>query len=343
MRDFIPKVDSQSYTALRSKREELLSSVSLNHDTLQSFHNELIGKALSIAIQTVEKESGPPPAPFTFFQMGSAGRQEQGVVSDQDHGLFFEGEGKIHQEYFLALGAEISNAMDEVGYDICDGKIMANHPTWCLSQEDWKKQLETWLEERDWASLRHLLIFFDSYPIQSLTADKSSENPIMPLKEMILERIQNDAPLFERLIQNTRRIKKYISPLGQFYTETHGPHYRSLNIKHAILFPFVHSVRLLAMKEHIIHVTSTKERLEELMELSELYATVLSPFYETYIEWLKWRAEWQLAHYPMDYDSSHYIPIDQLSSNQRKCLKKVVKSAYSLTKETSKILAKGEA
>lgn len=68
-----------------------MNIISTDHEKLNLFHDELIKKTVQLAMEKVQGDWGDPPAPFAFFLMGSAGRFEQSVWSDQDHGIIFAG------------------------------------------------------------------------------------------------------------------------------------------------------------------------------------------------------------------------------------------------------------
>ncbi|GAF21447.1 signal-transduction protein containing cAMP-binding and CBS domains [Bacillus sp. JCM 19047] len=82
--------------------------------------------AVQVALDKTIKELGEIPAPFAFFFMGSAGREEQLYQTDQDHGIIYDGE-EACQRYFLFLGEEIVKALEDKGYERCTGGVMASN------------------------------------------------------------------------------------------------------------------------------------------------------------------------------------------------------------------------
>ena len=49
-------------------------------------------------IQLAIDDLGPPPAPFAFIAMGSQGRQEQTLLTDQDNGIIFAPAGRCRPQ-----------------------------------------------------------------------------------------------------------------------------------------------------------------------------------------------------------------------------------------------------
>lgn len=111
------------------------------------------------------KELGIPPCKFTFISMGSEGREEQTLLTDQDNAIVYEDppehlSAETH-DYFLRLGEKISGYLNSAGYSFCKGKIMASNPKWCQPFSVWKKYFTRWITEASPQDLLDLKIFFD--------------------------------------------------------------------------------------------------------------------------------------------------------------------------------------
>ena len=115
-----------------------------------------------IQLAIIRLNKGNPPCEFCWFITGSGGRFEQGIISDQDHGMIFEIYSQENEHYFLELGKEISYGLAHVGYPYCKGNIMSSNPLWCKSLDHWKEQIYMWMEEGSLESIRNLQIFYDA-------------------------------------------------------------------------------------------------------------------------------------------------------------------------------------
>ncbi|MEA1921420.1 MAG: DUF294 nucleotidyltransferase-like domain-containing protein, partial [Pseudomonadota bacterium] len=95
-------------------------------------------KIITFAIE----ELGPPPTDFSFLALGSEGRSEQTLVTDQDNAIIYEDVEEDKKEeteaYFLSLGEKVCKNLDQVGYCLCEGEIMAMNPKWCRPLSSWK-------------------------------------------------------------------------------------------------------------------------------------------------------------------------------------------------------------
>ncbi|EIJ82193.1 hypothetical protein PB1_04635 [Bacillus methanolicus PB1] len=281
-----------------------------------------------VSISRINKDLGPAPSPFSFFVMGSAGRFEQGIWSDQDHGIIYDENSQNAKEYFLTLGKEISEGLFQAGYAFCDGGVMASNPLWCKSFPEWMQQLTDWILESSWESIRNLLIFIDG---RSLHGEQSY---IKKLKEIIFHSSQKEN-LLARMLDNTMHLKKGVGILGQFLVETHGIHSGMINLKETAFFPFVNSIRLLAIKENIME-TSTLSRLHNLSEkvMPIQHKKLIE---EQFIKLLNFRLT--LCNHS-DYESGHFLDIEKLSKEQKREMKNIIKIGTHLYQEIRKLAGK---
>ncbi|RSL30656.1 hypothetical protein D7Z54_25190 [Salibacterium salarium] len=261
--------------------------------------------------------------------MGSAGRQEQGIFSDQDHGIVFEGDDADYQEYFLTLGAEIREGMAIVGYPRCEGKVMASHSRWCHGKSGWEDQIDGWIHEDTWETLRHLLTFIDARALvgkRELLAD---------VKNYVFSHIESNANLLKRLSENISYIHQGINAFGQLLPDEKGPYAGSIHMKDVGFFPYVHASRLLAIKEGL-HDTSTIRRIRH---VADKYAFVKNKA-EHFQYLLELRTDF--SNKQQTYEDVHYIPVAQLTKKQKQRLKSAIKEGKTLFQQTKKLVESGE-
>jgi len=323
-------VDFITYHEIRQYRVQQLIHVSHNHLKLNQLHEETLQQVLNLSIKRITDLHGPPPSSFSFFVMGSAGRLEQSVWSDQDHGIIYQIQDSEANAYFLTLGKEISKGFHDVGYEYCDGNVMASNQLWCKSLSEWEQQLGDWIREASWESIRNLLIFIDGRSVYG------EDVYVEQLKEFIYQKVHKEH-LFKKFLSNTMYLKKGISVLGQILVETHGPHAGFLNIKEIALIPYINAVRLLAIREKLME-TSTLKRLDRLPEKwmpssnKELYK-------QSFIKLINYRL---LFGNHKDYESGHYLTINQLTKEQKKEIKEIIKHAEALFQFAKRLIEKDD-
>jgi CBS domain-containing protein len=302
-----------TYLELKEIRVKKMSKVAYSHFELNQLHDNLMVDVIRTALFHIEKENGPLPCPFSFFVMGSAGRFEQAIWSDQDHGLIYRDPSETAKNYFLSLGKEISSGLFQLGYEYCDGDVMASNPIWCHSISEWKQQLENWVMESSWESIRHLLIFIDG---RSLFGE---QHYVEELKRTLYKWIKN-YHLLPRIFENTVHVKKGLNVLGQFLVESHGTHTGYLNVKEKVIFPYVNAIRMLAIKENLLE-TSTLSRIQALSEQSmpSHERILVEKYFQTILQ-----LRLTLGDHT-NYDSGHYLAVDRLDSSQKRELKEQIR------------------
>ena len=99
---------------------------------------------------------------FAWIALGSEGRSEQTIATDQDNALVFSDSAPESQrEVYLRFAGEVNQALNECGYPLCKGKIMASNPELCLTQYEWLIRFSRWIEQGNPQDLLNASIFFD--------------------------------------------------------------------------------------------------------------------------------------------------------------------------------------
>ncbi|QDP39018.1 DUF294 nucleotidyltransferase-like domain-containing protein [Radiobacillus deserti] len=315
------------YEAIKKWRFDKMTTVLTNHTELNRLHDEVMERTVQEAIQKVEGEWGEAPAPFAFFLMGSAGRFEQSIWSDQDHGIIYDGDTK-YQAYFLALGEEIRDGLVAVGYEECDGKVMSSNPLWCQSYLDWKGQISSWLEEASWQSLRHFSTFFDSRVLIG------KQEYLYELKQWAFSIIRENRELYQRFVDNVDFVQKGVGVFGQLLPELRGERSGSIHLKKTVFFSYVNALRILALKEEIVN-PSTISRFEEIPE--HMYASI-KKYEQEFRELLTYRLRSRKN--AKNYKEVHHIPLNTLTKEEKQELKHFMKKGYKLFSETKNIIEK---
>lgn len=292
-------------------------------DKLQSFHEMVLKSVFAITLKDMIKQYGPPPCEFSWFVMGSAGRCEQAVVSDQDHGIIYKEQGTTQITYFLTFGKKLMQALAYIGFPICDGNVMSSNPIWCRSEKEWEAQINHWIQENSWQSLRYILIFMDA---RVVVGDKKQ---LATLKKLVYQMIEQQPSILERLLENTKFKIDAIGIVNQFLPITTGPYSGCINIKLTALFPYVNAIRLLAIIEKI-EATSTLSRIEAL-GLYDQYKVMMETHIDNFKKLMQMRiSKKEITHY----EDTHYLNIKSLTKLEKKKLKQIFKDLKVLQKYT---------
>ncbi|MDQ0268654.1 DUF294 nucleotidyltransferase-like domain-containing protein [Cytobacillus purgationiresistens] len=318
----------ESYEEIKKWRDEEIRLRSSDTTSLNQFHDEVMKAVYALASKTIRSEA---PCKFAWFVTGSGGRGEQGLVSDQDHGIVYEKGDKHIDTYFADLGKELSDGLNTAGYPYCEGKVMSSNPIWCKPIDEWRKQLIYWMDEGSWATIRSLQIFYDARVL-------IGEADFINIMKEDVHQYENEHPnLLKRLLDNVRHIKNSIGPLGQILTEDKGKYSGSIDLKYAAFIPYVNGIRLLSLKEGMKE-TSTIRRMDALLQLKP-YNQGLKKYKESFTDLLTYRLS--LMNDVESYDDAHHLFIKDLDKRSKKDMKQILKNGKKLHQYVAELIEQG--
>ena len=220
----------------------------------------------AVTVRLVEmavEEMGPAPVPFAFIAMGSQGRQELTLTTDQDNGIIYQDSAEKDmdavQTYFLQLGQKVSDGLNQAGYQYCRGEVMASNPHWCRSLSDWKIRGKEWIYKSEAQEIIDFNIFFD------LRTVYGKEELSQELKQVIFLTVTDHPAFLHHLAKNAVSFKPPIRLPGNIYWGGGSTdHAGEINLKDAMA-PLVNYARLYALR-YQIQQTHTLERIEALCD-----------------------------------------------------------------------------
>lgn len=221
---------------------------------ITAFSEAILDKVIRLALD----QAGPPPCKFVFMIMGSEGRDEQTLISDQDNALIFEDlddpeDKDAAMAYFLKFSTLICDMLAVAGYKYCDGNNMAKNPQWCQPLSVWKDYFMQWLRVMDPEKVMYSGIFFD---FRGAWGDLSLTDE---LRSYLNASLKDWPGILRCLTENSMRFKPPLSFFGNFVVEEKGPHKGMFDIKKALM-PITDFARIYSLKEGI-ESTNTLTRL----------------------------------------------------------------------------------
>jgi PAS domain S-box-containing protein len=215
-------------------------------------------------IALAEEELGPVPTPFVLLALGSQGRQEMTLASDQDNAILYDlppgADNQLQvEEYLQALGRFVCTWLDRAGYPLCRGDVMAQNPRWCQPLSVWKRYFGDWIQRAEAQQLLEFSIFFDFNPLygpEALTHE---------LRRHIDDLLRARPAFFPHIAQNALLFKP---PTRLFGRILGGEQPGQLDLKDALM-PIISFARLYALR-HELEATHTLHRLQLLAEADVL-------------------------------------------------------------------------
>ena len=300
--------------------------IMLTSKIITELNDACIKQVIAIALDKMQTH---PPVKFAWLAMGSQGRSEQLLQTDQDNALVYEDVAEELEaetkKYFLELATYVNKGLFDIGYEYCPAEMMASNPKWCLSLGEWKKMIYHWITNTGKNEVLLSFIFFD-YSLSFGDSELANN-----LSEFIFENVKANPVFYVHLVSGALQSPSPTGFFRQFLLEQDGANKDFFNIKNRALMPLADAARVLILSHSVKSISNTVERFEKLAELepdnSELY---LACAY-AYKVLLKFRTKQGLEHN----DSGQYIALESLS----KAEKIKLKSTFKTIKELQEIIS----
>jgi CBS domain-containing protein len=269
---------------IRDKISQLI--VSSIEQSIPLFHvNKIVGK-LNDAIQqqvielSIAKMEEPPPVDFAWFNVGSQGRHEQLLLTDQDNAIVFADvkpeKYSETKKYFLSLAEKVTKSLNKIGYDYCPANMMASNEEWCKSYAEWLYQYHNWITSPAEKGILMCQIFFDLqyvYGHVELIDDLATE---------IHRKTRNNQLFYAYLGSEALKTPPPLGFFRQFIVEKDGEHKDQFDIKARALLPLIDMARLLVLEKDIRNITNTYLRFKKLADIepqnAEIYEACADAF-----------------------------------------------------------------
>ncbi|MBU2996827.1 CBS domain-containing protein [Cellulophaga baltica] len=288
---------------------------------ISELNDACIKQIIEISLSKIEEK---PPVKFAWLSLGSQGRSEQMLHTDQDSALIFE---DVSEEdlpktthYFLNLAKAITKRLNTIGYDYCPAEMMASSPQWCLSLSEWKKTTSHWIINPGIDEVLLAAIFFDYNAVygDNTLSHKLSDHIFYTVKKY---------PIF--FVHLAKGALQNPSPTGffrQFLVEQDGAHKDSFDVKNRALRPLTDAARVLILSHSIKSINNTAERFEKLAELEPNNKDVYLACSYASKALLKFRTKQGLRHN----DSGRFINLKTLSKEEKIKLKRTFKTVKAI-------------
>lgn len=277
---------------IRDRAEDLLRSymeqevaISYISAILTEINDAVIVQAIELSKEKLAEEKiAEPEIPWCWLALGSEGRSEQLLRTDQDNALVFadvpaEALPGV-RDYFQQLATLVTGILNEVGFEYCPAGMMASTPDWRLSLSEWKEQFSRWIQTPDPKSVMLSTIFFDYRPVYG------ERQLAIDLTGHIFSQVGRHALFLSLLAKNALQSPPPLSFFRSFVLERSGEHKDEFDIKKRAMMPLTDAARILVLANKIPRINNTCRRFERLAEMEpqnrELYLQAAEA-YETLI------------------------------------------------------------
>ncbi|HIP45045.1 MAG TPA: cyclic nucleotide-binding/CBS domain-containing protein [Sulfurospirillum arcachonense] len=239
--------------------------------------------------------------------MGSEGRKEQMLKTDQDNALIIQNGEDVEQ--YKEHMEKFTKTLIEFGFPRCEGNIMVSNEYWRKNIDSYKGEIDRWLEAPTGDDYMHLAIFFDAMSVAG------NHELLTQLKEMIFEGVK-DRSVF--MANFAKAALMFETPIGMF-TNLISKDNR-IDVKKGGIFPIVQGIRSMAL-ENGIHVTNTNSRMRELKKLKIVDDSFYDALEEAFDTLLNLRLQERLRYFEHEEDPDNRIDIKNLNQLELELLK----------------------
>ena len=247
-----------------------------------------------------------------LFVMGSEGRGEQLLKTDQDNGLVLR-DGYTPPADLAAICDRFSAALAGFGYPECPGRIMLNNPAWRHPLAEFAQTARRWLLLPTPDSLMALAIFIDAHAV---CGDASL---LVQLRAEVMALVTDNDALLARFAAAINAFDAEGQSSWWLRLRVTEARHDALDLKKAGTFPLVHGVRALALAERL-GATGTVERITALVAAHRLPAALGAELTDSLHFFMRLKLEAGLAALAAGQTGSAIV-LDRLSSLDRDLLK----------------------
>jgi len=263
-------------------------------------------------IELLRAERYPDLTPdFAFVVMGSEGRGEQTLSTDQDNAIIYADSLSAAEVARLeAFSQELIDALISIGVPPCPGGIMAKNPQWRRSLAAWRQELTRWLSTPTPENVMTGSMFMDLRPIYGRT------DLVEALRDHAFHYMSQEQGFLVRMAQNMTRFAPPLGWFGRIKVEKSGPHRGEVDLKKAGIFAITDGIKALAIEAARLE-GSTHDRMEALVECGVMRPDQFADLRAAFDFLVLMRLQGQVAALRANATPSNYVALDRLNAMEQ--------------------------
>jgi CBS domain-containing protein len=295
-------------------------------ELVTTLNDQLTQKIILLAEEEMVGEGwGPPPVPYAWIALGSEGRREQTLATDQDNAIVFSDVPSKEvieiQSYFLKLAEKVVSGLERCGFPRCKGGIMSVNPKYCQPYLVWEDYFVHWMLRAD-DSPQEVMIHSVFFDLRSIYGPQEFEKKIIDSISFCLDQ---RGPFLRELAENAIYNRPPLGFFKKLVVEKTGEHQNMLDLKKRGLTPLVESVRIFALERRIFE-TNTLDRISALSDQEVLPREEAEDLKEAFNVLMLMRVRHHVMEMNEGREPGNYVNPDELSLIQRAMLKEAFKA-----------------
>jgi signal-transduction protein with cAMP-binding, CBS, and nucleotidyltransferase domain len=299
------KIIHEYLNQIELERFLLIPSVNDLHKSCTHYRDVLSSRVMDTVLADMDASGfSRPPVPFALISMGSDGREEQTLITDQDNLIVYgDGGGDVADAYFLEFSSRLVDGLEEAGFMRCTGNIMPTNQTWRGSFSQWRKRLFSIVRyevEDIGKNVMDLIVMSDA---RYVVGDQKLASELI---EMIRSMERDYFQVLWGMAKAATEMKLALGFMKRIWTEGTGQHKGEFNVKLLAWAPLVMNVRILAINQSI-PATSTLERISLLEKEGSFSSSFARDLVDAYHILTKQRIFIQIKSLKGIQNDSHYL------------------------------------
>ncbi len=287
--------------------------------TMTRFVSRLNDQIVQRLLDWIAPRHDIDPARVCWIALGSEGRHEQTISTDQDNALILA--DGYAPAGLAAFAREVNAGLAECGFPLCKGNIMASNPELALPLAAWLEKFALWIDRGSPQSLLQANIFFD---LRGLWGERSLA---AQLQSQVLDMAAANPRFLKQLSENALETEPPLNWLGNLAATETIQGQQVIDLKRYGARPFIDGARVLALA-HRIEATHTVERIQALIDRGLVDPHEGGPWIDAFgfLQGLRLRVQMEQS-FP---EAPNAVAIDSLSAMDARILKECFRQARKL-------------
>lgn len=300
--------------AIQRKFFTMLPSVPDLQRTCTDYRDKISKKVVSLVIRDlISQNNYLPDESFAYIALGSDGRMEQTLFTDQDNLLVYEDSAGRYKEFYYQKFAELLvERLAFCGFKKCTGDIMPSNP-------HWRGSVTRLLERIDYLSrftdpdfgknLVNLIVLTD---LRFIYGDEELAKTFI---DLVFKKIFENHIVLNEIAKSAGSLAVAKGFMNTLKLEKKGPHKNMINIKLHGWAPLILALRAFAIKNKV-EATSTLGRVDGLIKMGAFSEDEGQKFRRAFFFLTRMKVFGQLMYLDGKYDSDVYINPEDLSKEE---------------------------
>lgn len=250
----------EDLAAIGPQVDQLIKS--LNHKGIKThyiaklvneLHRKMIVKLVDILLPCHLQDK------ICLIVMGSEGRSEQVIRTDQDNALIYANDlSEDEAEDLTGFAQKFIEAMQTMGFPLCPGNIMLSNRQWRMSQAEFSQKVSQWFEKASEEDFMNAAIFFDAETVYG------QDEWLFSLKQILQVQKDKYANFLRHFAIQSLKFNTPVGFFGGLISDSESGD-EVIDIKKGGIFSIVHGIRCYALEQGV-KATNTHWRIKELMD-----------------------------------------------------------------------------